>query len=46
METVNSYVILDYENNSRCRDDSTSANKSVWYAILTEWRIRVIWSPQ
>ena len=28
------------------KDDSTSANQSVWFTTLTKWRIKIIWSCQ
>ena len=29
-----------------CKDSSIYANQSMWYAILTSWRIKTIWSSQ
>ena len=28
------------------KDDSTSANQSIWFTTLTKWRIKIIWSCQ
>ena len=29
-----------------CKDSSIYANQSMWYTILTNWKIKTIWSSQ
>ena len=35
-----SYILINWDLSQRCRDCSISANQSMWYATLINWRIK------
>ena len=41
-----SYTMINSGLFQECKDSSIYANQSVWYTILTNWKIKTIWSSQ
>ena len=38
-----SYTMIKWGLSQECKDSSIYANQSMWYTILTNWRIKTIW---
>ena len=43
---IQQYTIIKWDLFQRCKGGSTSTNQSTRYTILTNWRIKIIWSSQ
>ena len=41
-----SYTTIKWDLSQGCKDSSIYANQSMWYTILTNWRIKTIWSSK
>ena len=41
-----SYTMIKLGLFQECKDSSVYANQSMWYTILTKWKIKTIWSSQ
>ena len=39
-------IMIKWNLFQRCKDSSVYADQSVWYIIVTYWRIKIIWSSQ